>query len=374
MNRIRYMIEKEFKQLFRNTILLRMMLAAPVLQLILLAYAANFEVKNLNVAVVDQDHTTYAQRLVSKFRYIDNFRFRGYLPAYKPAYRELLAGHADLILIIPPHFERDLGKENQSSIQLLVNAIDGTKAGIASGYAQTIIREFNNDIRVETGAVSPGGQLNASLLDIENQYWYNPRLEYKTFMVPGILFELMLLIGGMIAALNIVREKEIGTQEQLNVTPIKKYEFILGKLTPFVIIGMVQFTMGLLVGVFLFQIPVEGSLLLIYGFAFLFLLLCVGLGLFISAISETQQQAMFAVFFCLVVFILLSGLFSSTEDMPQWAQYVNVLNPLRYIIEVGRNVMLKGSTFRDMQTQFFALLLMAVALIGLASWRYRKTV
>lgn len=372
MNRIRYMIEKEFKQLFRNTVLLRMMLAAPVLQLVLLAYAANFEVKNLNIAVVDQDHTTYAQRLVSKFRYIDNFRFRGYLPAYQSAYRELLAGHADLVLLIPPHFERDLGKENHASIQLLVNAIDGTKAGIASGYAQTIIRDFNNDLRIEIGTVLSEG--DPSRLDIENQYWYNPRLEYKTFMVPGILFELMLLIGGMIAALNIVREKEIGTQEQLNVTPIRKHEFILGKLTPFVIIGMVQFTMGLLVGVFLFDIPIEGSLLLIYGFAFLFLLLCVGLGLLISTISETQQQAMFAVFFCLVLFILLSGLFSSTEDMPQWAQYLNLLNPLRYIIEAGRNVLLKGSTLRDMQTQFIALLLMAVTLIGLASWRYRKTV
>ncbi|GAB3740196.1 ABC transporter permease [Spirosoma lituiforme] len=370
MNRTLYMIEKEFKQLFRNAVLLRMMLAAPVLQLILLAYAANFEVKNLRIAIVDQDHTTYAQRLVSKFRYIDNFQFQGYLPAYKSAYHALLGGQADLVLVIPPYFERDLGKEGQSSVQLLVSAIDGTKAGIGSGYAQAIIRDFNQTIRLETGMIS-GDQ--TAQLTIENQYWYNPRLEYKTFMVPGILFELMLLIGGMIAALNIVREKEIGTQEQLNVTPIKKYEFILGKLTPFVIIGMVQFTMGLGVGVFLFHVPVAGSLLLLYGFAFLFLLLCVGLGLLISAISETQQQAMFAVFFCLVLFILLSGLFSSTDDMPQWAQYVNLFNPLRYIIEVGRNVMLKGSTLRDMQTQFLALLLMAISLIGLASWRYRKT-
>ncbi len=370
MNRTLYMIEKEFKQLFRNTVLLRMMLVAPVLQLILLAYAANFEVKSLRIAVVDQDHTTYAQRLVGKFRYIDNFHFQGYLPAYKSAYRALLGGQADLVLVIPPHFERDLGKAGQASVQLLVSAIDGTKAGIGSGYAQAIIRDFNQAIRLETGAVADD---QTPQLVIENQYWYNPRLEYKTFMVPGILFELMLLIGGMIAALNIVREKEIGTQEQLNVTPIKKYEFILGKLTPFVLIGMVQFTMGLGVGVFLFQVPVAGSLLLIYSFAFLFLLLCVGLGLLISAISETQQQAMFAVFFCLVLFILLSGLFSSADDMPRWAQYLNLFNPLRYIIEVGRNVMLKGSTLRDMQTQFLSLLLMAIALIGLASWRYRKT-
>ncbi|RIV21424.1 ABC transporter permease [Fibrisoma montanum] len=371
MNRTLFLIEKEFKQIFRNSVLLRMMIAAPVLQLILLTYAANFEVKNLTIAVVDGDHTTYAQRLTGKFRYIDNFQFLGYLPAYKSAYRELLAGRADLVLVIPPHFERDLGKQNGASLQLLVSAIDGSKAGIATGYAQTIIRNFNDDIRAEIVSIEPGSR---PVLNVENQYWYNPRLEYKTFMVPGILFELLILVGGMIAALNIVREKEIGTQEQLNVTPIKKHEFILGKLTPFVLIGLVQFTMGLLVGIFLFRIPAEGSIMLMYGFAFLFLLLCVGLGLLISAISDTQQQAMFAVFFCLVLFILLSGLFSSTENMPQWAQYVNLVNPLRYIIEVGRNVMLKGSSFRDVQTQFFALLIIASSLIGLASWRYRKTV
>lgn len=371
MNRILFIIEKEFKQIARNTVLLRIMMVAPVMQLILLAYAANFEVKNLTIAVVDQDHTPYSQRLVSKFRYIDNFRFQGYLPAYRQGYQALLSGGTDLVLVIPPHFERDLGKEGTASLQLLVNAIDGSKAGITAGYAQTIIRDFNDDIRAET---IPLQLSERPVLDVENQYWYNPRLEYKTFMVPGILFELLLLVGGMISALNIVREKEIGTQEQLNVTPIKKHEFILGKLTPFVLIGMVQFTIGLLIGAFWFHIPIEGSVPLIYLFALLFLLLSVSLGLLISTLSETQQQAMFAVFFCLVLFILLSGLFSSTDNMPQWAQYLNLFNPLRYIIEVGRNVMLKGSTFRDMQSQFFSLLLMGIALISLASWRYRKTV
>lgn len=372
MKRIGFIIEKEFKQLFRNTILLRMMLAAPITQLILLSYAANFEVKNLTIAVVDQDHTTYTQQLVSKFRYIHNFRFLGYLPAFKHAYRELLSGRADIILVIPAHFERDLGKENHASLQVLVNAIDGSKAGIAVGYTQTVIRDFNEEIKTETIPVQTAEQAKVA---IENQYWYNPELDYKTFMVPGILFELLILVGGMISALNIVREKEIGTQEQLNVTPIRKYEFIIGKLTPFVIIGLIQFTLGLLVGIFLFKIPIEGSISLMYGFAFLFLLLCVGLGLLISTISENQQQAMFAVFFCLVLFILLSGLFSSsTENMPQWAQYVNIFNPLRYIIEVGRNVMLKGSNFHDMQSQFISLCLMAIVLISLASWRYRKTV
>jgi ABC-2 type transport system permease protein len=371
MRRIRFLIEKEFKQLFRNRVLLRMLLMTPVLQLILLSYAANFEVKDLRIVVVDQDHSGYSRRMVSKFRHLDNFRFLGYLPAYQPAYDLMLRGDADLVLLIPPHFERDLYRENRAPVQLMVNAIDGSKAGIASGYAGNILQNFNGEIRIENLPVTP---VSNPTLAIENQYWYNPKLEYRTFMVPGILFELLILVGGLIAALNIVREKELGTMEQLNVTPIRKYQFILGKLFPFVLIGLVQFTMGLLVALFLFRVPSEGSLWLMYGFAFLFLLLCVGLGLLISTVSDTMQQAMFAAFFCLVLFILLSGLFSSTENMPAWAQYLNFLNPLKYIIEVGRNVMLKGSTFADLLTQFFALLTMAAGIIALAAWRYRKTV
>lgn len=377
MRRIGFLIEKEFKQIFRNAVLLRMMIAAPVLQLILLSYAANFEVKNLTIAVVDQDHSTFSQRLAGKFRYIDNFRFLGYLPAEKQARQQLLNGTADLVLVVPPHFERDLYRNTNGPVaasvqlQLLVNAIDGSKAGIATSYASSIIRDFNNDIVVEN---FPVAARSGQRLDIVPQYWYNPRLEYRTFMVPGVLFELMILVGALIAALNIVREKEIGTMEQLNVTPIQKHQFIIGKLTPFVVIGLVQFTIGLTVAVFLFKTPVEGSLGLLYGFALLFLLLCVGLGLLISALSETQQQAMFAAFFFLVLFILLSGLFSSTDDMPRWAQVLNTINPLKYIIEVGRNVMLKGSTFADLQPQFLALLGLAVGVISLAAWRYQKTV
>ncbi|MGV3557998.1 ABC transporter permease [Larkinella arboricola] len=371
MNRIRYMVEKEIRQLRRNPVLLRIMLVAPIMQLILLSYAANYEVKNLNIAVVDGDHTTYSQRLVGKFRYLTNFNMTGYLPNDKQARQTLLAGNADLVLVIPPHFERDLEKEGRAAVQLLLNAIDGSKAGIANGYATAIIRDFNADILAETRTVTPGA---VQKLDVQNQYWYNPRLEYKTFMVPGVLFELLLLVGGLVSALNLVREKEIGTMEQLNVTPIRKHEFILGKSIPFVLIGVVLFTVGLLLGRFLFQIPMEGSIVLMYLFALLFLILCVGLGLLISTMAENQQQALFVAFFLLVLFILLSGLFAATENMPDWAQWLNAVNPLKYIVEVGRDVMLKGSTFADVSGQFFTLAGMAVGLLVLASWRYRKTV
>lgn len=371
MKKIRFLIEKEFRQIFRNTVLLRMMIAAPVVQLILLSYAANFEVKNLTIAVLDQDHSTFSQRLAGKFRHIDNFNFLGYVSSQKQAQQTLLTSRADMVLVVPPHFERDLYRQNNAPVQLLVNAVDGSKAGIANGYASSIVQDFNREIRAENVPVALG---TSQQLDVVPRYWYNPRLEYRTFMVPGVLFELLILVGALIAALNIVREKELGTMEQLNVTPIKKYQFILGKLTPFVLIGLVQFTMGLAVAVFLFKTPLEGSLGLLYLFAFVFLLFCVGLGLLISALSDTQQQAIFAAFFFIMFFILLSGLFSSIDDMPRWAQVIDTINPLQYIIAVGRNVMLKGSTFRDMQHPFLMLSGLTVAVLSLATWRYRKTV
>lgn len=370
MNRIAFLIEKEFKQIFRNTVLLRMMLAAPIMQLILLSYAANFEVKDLKMAVVDQDHSTYSQRLISKFAHIHNFQLVDFPTNLKTSQESLLRNKVDLVMVIPPHFSSELYRDQKSTIQLMVNAIDGSKAGIASGYASNIITDFNSEIRVEN---FPLAAQNSNTLEITNQYWYNPRLEYRTFMVPGILFELLILVGGLISALNIVREKEIGTQEQLNVTPIEKYQFVMGKLIPFVVIGLLQFTIGLLIARFVFQIPFEGSLGLMYLFALLFLVLSTGIGLLISNVSSTLQQAMFAAFFMLVLFILLSGLFSSTENMPLWAQYLNVINPLKYIIEVGRNVMLKGSNWYDLQSQFFTLLAMAMGINMLAMLQYRKT-
>lgn len=371
MNSILFIIEKEFKQIFRNTVLLRMMVIVPIMQLILLSFAANFEVKNLNIVVVDDDHSSFSQRLIQKFEYIDNFKLVGYAASAKEAERYLIEDKADLMLHVPPHFERDLYRNNGAVVQLLINAIDGSKAGIVNSYATTILREFNTNIRIEHLAMP---QTATQSIEITNQYWYNPRLEYKTFMVPGILFELLLLVGGLIAALNIVREKEIGTMEQLNVTPIQKYQFVLGKQIPFVIIGLVQFTAGLCIGRFLFKVPLEGSLLLLYVFALLFLFLSVGIGLLISNTSDTMQQAMFVAFFVMVLFILLSGLFSSTENMPTWAQVLNWFNPLKYIIEVSRNIMLKGSNFGEVRQQFLSLLGLGVAINGLAIWRYRKTV
>jgi ABC-2 type transport system permease protein len=210
-------------------------------------------------------------------------------------------------------------------------------------------------------------------INIEHRFWYNDELNFKFYMVPGILAILLTVIGMFLASLNLVREKEIGTIEQINVTPIRKYQFIIGKLLPFWIIAMFELLIGLIIGKLLFNIPIEGNLFLLFGFAALYLITVLGIGLFISSVSYTQQQAQFLNFFILVTFVMLSGIFTPAETMPHWAQNVNLINPIAYFIRVNRMILLKGSGFVDLAADFGIMLIMAVSLTALATWRYRKT-
>ena len=365
-----FLLEKEFRQLRRNRTLLGLLLVAPLIQLVLLSYAANYEISHLALAVVDQDHSPAARRLIDKFQYTPYFRLVAVRPTAAAAGPDLLANRADLVLVIPHGFERDLVRGGAARVQLLVNALDNVKAGLASSYAAGIVQTYQAEVRpatVQAAVAARGG------LEVVPAYWYNPLLNYKTFMVPGILVEIISLIVMMVATLNIVREKEIGTIEQLNVTPIRKWQFILGKLLPFWLAGLYQFTLGLLLARFLFHVPMVGSVPLLYGIMAVFLVVPLGLGLLISSVSDTQQQALFVAFFFLIIFILLCGLFTPTEYMPAWARTLNRLNPLLYIIDIARRILLKGSTLRDVLQPVLVLLGMAVAVNSLAVWRYRKT-
>ena len=212
------------------------------------------------------------------------------------------------------------------------------------------------------------------VIEVISADWYNPELDYKTFMVPGILALLVTMVGAFLSSMNIAREKELGTVEQLNVTPIRKYQFVIGKLLPFWIIGLVELSIGLVVAKLLYDIPFLGSIPLLFAFAALYLLVVLGLGLFISTVTDTQQQAMFVSWFFLVIFILMSGLFTAIENMPIWAQRLTLLNPVRYFIEVIRMVMLKGAALQDIVRHIWILAAYAVLMNGLAMWRYRKTV
>ncbi|MDH3710239.1 MAG: ABC transporter permease [Cyclobacteriaceae bacterium] len=374
MRIIQFLVRKEFLQIFRNKGMLPIIFIMPVIQLVVLANAANFEIENLKLFFIDKDQSTLSRLLRSKMDGSNYFLLSGFGLSSQDGATALDRNQADLVIEIPSGFEKKLVRENTQKIQLVVNAIDGTKGALANFYALEVISQFNQEIRQDFQAINKVGVSPFNRLQVEYSHWFNPDLNYKTFMVPGILVLLVTMIGAFLSAMNIVREKEIGTIEQLNVTPIKKYQFITGKLLPFLILGLVELTIGFIIAKVVFDIPFVGSIFLIYGFAVIYLTLVLGLGLFISTFTETQQQAMFITWFFLVIFILMGGLFTAIENMPLWAQRITLFNPVRYFIEVVRMVMLKGSGLMDIKWHALIVFLYAVGVNGLAIYRYRKTV
>ncbi|MCD6544573.1 MAG: ABC transporter permease, partial [Flavobacteriaceae bacterium] len=239
-------------------------------------------------------------------------------------------------------------------------------------YISQIIQQFNKNVQIDLMQPQDAKNKPQNIISIPS-FWYNKTLNYKTFMVPGILVILVTMITLFLSGMNIVREKEIGTLEQMNVTPIKKHQFIIGKLFPFWVLGMVLLTVGLIIARVLFNVPMVGSLALMYLYTSVYILVILGIGLFISNFTDTQQQAMFIAWFFVVIFILMSGLFTPIESMPQWAQFLTEFNPVKYYVEVMRMVMLKGSSFIDILPQFIKTSIYAIIMNGLAVWSYKKT-
>ncbi len=372
MRTILFILQKEFIQIFRNKTMLPIIFIMPLVQMLVLVYAATLEMKNIEVVVLDQDLSPTSRELVSKFNSSEFFVIRGSTFSMENANAQLKQDKADLILNIPQNFEKDLFKEGKVKIQLLINAINATAAGLTNAYASSVIADFNRNIILENiNMIKP---VQSKQLNITSSFWYNPELDYKIYMLPGILVILVTIIGMFLTALNLVREKEMGTIEQINVTPIRKYQFIAGKLIPFWIIALFELAFGLTIGKVAFNIPMEGNLLVLFAFAAIYLLAMLGLGLFISTFSSTQQQVMFIAFFFFLTFTMMSGIFTPVESMPEWAQKVNVVNPFAYFIKVNRMNLLKGSGFWDFRHEFLALGIYAVAALSLAVWKYRKVV
>ena len=370
MRALRILLEKEFRQVFRNPAILRLMFLMPTIQLLVMPLAADYEVKNVKLCVVDNDHSVYARDLVNKISATPYFQLVDYSDSYERALTFVEKDEADLVLQIPASFEKDLIRQDKVTVFMALNAINGVKANLGGAYLRSIISDFNNEVRLEWMQVP---RYNPQpLIEIIPVNWYNPSMNYRFFMVPGILVILVTMVGGFLSALNIVKEKEVGTIEQINVTPIKKYQFILGKLIPFWVLGLVILTIGLLLSWLVYGIVPLGSLLTIYIFAGVYLLAVLGLGLLTSTFANTQQQAMLLSFFLMMIFILLGGLYTSIESMPEWAQTFTRFNPVTYFIEVMRMVVLKGSSLRDIRFHLAAVFGMAVVLNGFAVWNYRK--
>ncbi len=370
MRTLKFLLQKEFRQIFRNTSILRIIFVMPMIQLLILPLAADYEVKGIHVAVVDHDHSTWSAKLVNKIGASGYFQLVQYGNSYSSAMKQIENDQADLILEIPAGFERTVIREDKAKLFMAVNAINGVKANLGGAYLQQIISEFNGGQReewVQYPRFNP-----EKFITVTSSNWFNPNMNYKFFMVPGILVILVTMVGSFLTAMNIVREKEIGTIEQINVTPVKKYQFILGKLIPFWVLGMVVLSMGLLISRLAYTIIPAGGLFPIYVFSSVYLLAILGLGLLISTFTSSQQQAILLSFFLMMIFILLGGLYTSIESMPVWARWISKFNPVSYFIEVMRLVVLKGSGISDIAPQLLIMSAFALGLNGWAVLSYRK--
>jgi len=372
MRTIGIILRKEFRQIFRNKTMLPVIFVVPFVQLLILVNAATLDLKHIRMILIDHDQSRVSRDLSSRFIRSPFFTLVESDFSLKTAEHKMLSNEAELIVVIPEGFERKMYREGITPLQLQVDAINGMTAGLINAYASQIINGYNRDLLAAEGGNTMAGN-RMSNIDIRYSFWYNQELRFKYYMVPGILVILLTIVSMFLASLNLVREKEMGTIEQINVTPIQKAQFIVGKLIPFWIIAMFELAFGLSLGKLLFSIPIEGSLLLLFGFASVYLVAVLGLGLLVSTVSQTQQQAMFLNFFFLITFVLMSGIFTPAESMPRWAQQVNVVNPLAYFMRVIRMILLKGSGFADIRADFAGMALFALATLSLATWRYRKT-
>jgi ABC-2 type transport system permease protein len=372
MRTLKFLIRKEFKQIFRNKTLLRTIILIPIIQLIIIPFAADYEIKNINISIVDHDQSPFSQNLISKITSSGYFKLTDYGNSFDKAFKHLENNSSDLVLEIPQDFERGLTNNHSQQLFIAINAINGSKASVGGTYLGRIISDFNNDIRVKF--MPSGVSKSIPSIKVASINWFNSFLNYRIFMVPGILVFLVTMVGAYMSALNIVKEKEVGTIEQINVTPIKKRHFILGKLIPFWIIGMFVFSIGLFgVARIIHGIVPVGSIPLLYGYLGLYLVAVLGVGLLISTYSNTQQQAMSLAFFFIMIFLLMSGLFTPIESMPVWAMWIAKLNPVTYFVEVIRMIVMKGSGFLDIINHILVMIGFALFFNGWAILNYRKT-
>lgn len=369
MKVLRFLLQKEFKQIFRDKSIVAMMFVLPIVQLGILPIAMNFEVKNVNLAIVDDDKSSLSNQLINKIGASGYFKLVASESSYKAAMEHLKTSKADIILTIPNAFEKQLVQESHAKILLGVDAINGTKSSLGTAYVNSVIADFNQTVQTHYDKRAP----QPLQINVESATWFNPFANYHLYIVPGIMAFLLTVFAGAISTLNIVREIEIGTIEQINVTPIKKWQFLLGKLIPFWIMGMIILTICIIVAVVFYGIRPVGSIGMLYVLSGIYLVALLGFGLFTATISNNQLQAMFISFFFIMIFVLMSGLFTSVESMPSWARGISQALPITHFMIAIRMIILKGSSFSDLTNIFIILIGFAIALNGLAVWNYRKT-
>jgi ABC-2 type transport system permease protein len=370
MRTLRFLLRKEFLQIFRDRFMVALMFFMPIVQLLILSSAATFEVKSAQMFVVDRDHSASSRALVDRLRASGRFVVAGASPSMDLANDAMLARRVGIIVGIPADFERDIVRTRAATVQLVLNAEDGAAAGVTRSYASQIIASYANELGASlTPAIALG-----PVLEVQTRGWYNPELNYRDYMVPGILVQLVTVVGTLLTAMNIVRERELGTLDQLIVTPLSQGTFIAAKLIPLWVLALVELSLGLLVARFVFHVPMRGSILLVFGAAAIYLVAALGIGLFVSTLVNTQQQAMFVTFFIIMIYLLMSGLFTPIRSMPDWAQLLAQLNPVKHFILVMRAVLLKGAGLSDVAKPIGALAAFGVVMLTLAVRQHGRRV
>jgi ABC-type multidrug transport system permease subunit len=385
IRRVLFLARAEVLHVVRDRATLAQVLVVPVVQLLVLSNAATFRILNTATYVVDLDRTTASRGLITRFAASGHFQVTGQSGSLDLANEALLAGDVTMVLTIPHQFEYDLVRDGAAPIELSVNAEKGSAAGIVQSYAASIVSAYAAELsRTATPAPFGGAQgrpfggaqgrprRGDAGIDVRTRSWYNETLNYQHYMVPGILVALVTLIGTLLTAQNIAREKELGTLEQLNVTPITRGQFIAAKLLPFWVLGLVDLAIGLLVGWLVFGVPMRGSILLLFASAALYLVVALAIGLWISTLVETQQQAMFVTFFIMNVYLLMSGLFTPIDSMAPWVQAVSQLNPVRHFVTIARAILLKGAGLADIARPLAILVVYGAVMLTLAVRQYSK--
>ena len=373
MRRLWYLMWKELLELRQDPRLFGVIFIAPIVQLTFLGYAATTDVKNVPIVVVDQDHTPQSRELISRFDASPYFTIVGNIDTVAELEGWFEGNRAWMGLVIPGDYHARVGSNRQATVQVIADGTDSNSTNVAMGYAVNLVNGYNEQLARER-LTAAGQDVPARAIDARIRVWFNPQLESRDFMIPGIVALLLLVITTNLSSMAVVREKELGTLEQLNVTPVTRWQLILGKLLPYGVIGIVDVILVTTVAVTWFGIPLLGSPLLLFATSCIYLLTTLGLGLFISTISNTQQQAMMtATFFFLTPMLYLSGFIFPIENMPAVIQPITYLIPLRYFITIVRGIFLKGVGVAVLWPQILALLAWGLIIVGLAVARSRKT-
>jgi drug efflux transport system permease protein len=371
--RIKHMLIKEFIQIFRDPKMRGVIFLMPIIQVLVFGYAVTTDVKHVPTAVYDLDNSVASRELVGRFVKSGYFDIIEYVDAEDRA-RELVdRGEAQAVLRINRGFDNDLRAARTPQLQVIVDGTDSNTAGIVLDYSSKIVGQFSEEVLLTQLTQSKGNLRGPGRVQVETRAWFNENLESRNFYVPGVIAIIVMLITLMLTSMAVVREKEIGTIEQIMVTPITPKEFILGKTVPFALIGFADVILITVIGVFWFEVPIRGNLLLLFFATALYLMTTLGMGLFISTVSQTQQQAMMSTFFFYFPAVLLSGFMFPIANMPQVVQWLTYLNPLRYFLVIIRGIFLKGIGPEILWPQMAALAVMGGTTLWLASRRFRKT-